>query len=419
MKLKELTTKIQVKFNQFSKRYSSGHTVPIQKFLKQMLFGILKSGEVQLNSIARALQEPIALKKVTKRLGGHLGKAELWYDVLESNLQTQRCYLLQCKYLILDLSDIQKNYAETMEGLANVYDGSNGDIGLGYWLCNVTGVNERGSLIVPSYSELYSLEEESSSENAKILSAISHVSGVIGNDKIWVDDRGGDRSSIIKPLLDAERQFIIRQVGNRHLYYQGQKRALKQISRQVKLTDKYSVTKIKKSKKVQESYSCGAVRVKLTETGQDLWLVVMKEKKKGYCWLLCNLNVNGKKAAICTAFIGYGHRWKIEEVHRQVKTDYNLEDICLQRYEALKSMNALLWTAVSFLYTRLDNISMDIITHIELGLRNRKKLSDLLRFVYYKLAFAVKKLLALSKLNDYKEETLPEPNQLSFNLLTI
>jgi len=49
-----------------------------------------------------------------------------------------------------------------------------------------------------------------------------------------------------------------------------------------------------------------------------------------------------------------------------------LEKICLQRYNALKSMNALLWTAVSFLYTRLDKLSIEIMMHVELGLRNRK-----------------------------------------------
>ena len=139
------------------------------------------------------------------------------------------------------------------------------------------------------------------------------------------------------------------------------------------------------------------MRVRLPGQKKALWLVVLKERKKGYCWLLCHLNCTTKKQAIKIAFEGYGHRWKIEEVHRQIKGDFDLEGICLQRYEALKSMNALLWAAVSFLYTRLENLCLDIIFHPELALVNRKKLSDLLRFIFYKLALAVKKLLALSK----------------------
>lgn len=397
MELKELSTKIQIKLHQFSERFSRGFSRPDRKFLYQMLFGILKGGKVQLNSIARHLQEGLSLKKSTERLGRHLGALDMWCRVSESTLESQRYYLRQCKYMVIDLSDIQKHYAEQMSGLGLVYDGSENKEGPGYWLCNVTGVDESGSTIVPAYSELYSLVEESSSENRKILDAIARVSNVVGKDKIWVDDRGGDRCSIMEPLLKDNQQFIIRQVGNRDLIYEGERRSLKEVSRKVKLTETYTVTKSKKNKKIHETYDCGAVRVALPASKKPLWLVVLKERKKGYCWLLCHLNCTAKKAAMKTAFVGYGHRWKIEEVHRQIKSDYELEGICLQRYEALKSMNALLWAAVSFLYTRLENLCLDIICHPELALVNRKRLSDLLRFVFYKLAFAVKKLLALSK----------------------
>ena len=49
MQLKQLSSKIQVKFNQFSRNYVFGFNRPLQKFVRQTLFGILKSGKVQLN----------------------------------------------------------------------------------------------------------------------------------------------------------------------------------------------------------------------------------------------------------------------------------------------------------------------------------------------------------------------------------
>ena len=131
---------------------------------------------------------------------------------------------------------------------------------------------------------------------------------------------------------------------------------------------------------------------------------------------MCHFKSVAKEYAIKTAFEGYGHRWKIEEVHRQIKGDYGLESICLQRYDALKTMNALLWSAVSFLYTRLDNICIDIVTHIELGLKNRKKWADLIRFVYYKLANALRRVLALSKLYNPITFLSDNSNQLCFDL---
>ena len=58
---------------------------------------------------------------------------------------------------------------------------------------------------------------------------------------------------------------------------------------------------------------------------------------------------------------GYGRRWKIEEVHRHVKTDYHLEAISLRRYVALKNLNFLLWVAMSFLYQHLEGLSILIL----------------------------------------------------------
>jgi hypothetical protein len=220
----------------------------------------------------------------------------------------------------------------------------------------------------------------------------------------------------MNPLVKDGRQFIIRQVGNRDLFINGEKQPLKQISRSIILTERYNVTKTKKNRKVKETYFCGATKVRLTKQGKDLWLVVVKEKNKGYCWLLCHLKEENKKSAIRIAFEGYGQRWKIEEVHRQVKVDYDLEGICLQRYDALKTMNALLWTAVSFLYTRLDNLSIAIVTHEDLKFENRKEWKDLFRFVYYKLAAAFRKLFAVSKLYNPVTFVSDNSNQLCLHL---
>ena len=74
MELTQLTSKIQVKLKQFNDRLSAGFPRPTQKFISQMMFGILKSGKVQLNAIARSLQERRFVKKSSERLGYHLIK---------------------------------------------------------------------------------------------------------------------------------------------------------------------------------------------------------------------------------------------------------------------------------------------------------------------------------------------------------
>ena len=53
-----------------------------------------------------------------------------------------------------------------------------------------------------------------------------------------MDDRGGDRYSIMEPLLEDNQQFIIRQVGNRDLIYRDERLPLKESSRKVKLGER-------------------------------------------------------------------------------------------------------------------------------------------------------------------------------------
>ena len=78
--------------------------------------------------------------------------------------------------LALDLSDIRKEYAQKMEYLATVHDGSSGELQQEYWLCDVTAAEVNGSEIVPLYQKLYSVEaQDFRSENDEILAAVDQI----------------------------------------------------------------------------------------------------------------------------------------------------------------------------------------------------------------------------------------------------
>lgn len=108
MTLKKITKNIQIKYNQFAKRYIKNFKKPIQKAVREIMFGILKGRKVQLNSIVQNFQNGDSLKKGATRLGNCLGKRNLWIELSYSLLETQKHYLRQVKFMILDLSDIQK-----------------------------------------------------------------------------------------------------------------------------------------------------------------------------------------------------------------------------------------------------------------------------------------------------------------------
>jgi len=416
MSFTRFTQPMQTKLHQFCHSFADHFSRPENKFIRQMVFGILKGGSVQINTIARSLQEKISLKKTAKRLGTHLASPGLWQEVSHATLDAQASRLRKCRFVIIDPSDICKDYAEQMEGIATVYDGSEKELGHGYALCDLTVVDDDAQTIIPIYSELFSHLAEVTSENEKILNATETVMPYCDPEAICVHDRGGDREILLNAHLEAGRQFIARQTGARHLFYQGQEHSFDFLTRKTRLRWAYTIERVHKNKVRKRTYDCGAVRVRLDANGKSLWLVVMKGRHGGYCWLLCYFkNCHSAQEAVALALKGYGLRWKIEEVHRQIKVDYHLEAICLQRYEALKTMNALLWMAVSFLYTRLESLAIEIIFHPELALVNRKRPKDVLRFIYYKLALAFKKIMAIARLYDKIVFTQPD-RQLTLTL---
>jgi hypothetical protein len=406
---------VQVKFNQYIKKVTAGHSRPVSKFIRDIIFGILKSGEVKLDAISGALNSRASIKKTSERLGRHLRKVGLDRSMNRRLPELNKRLLSgRTSYMILDLSDISKPQARKMEGLGLVRDGSaSGDEPVlvnGYYLCNVIGRVSGEECIYPLYSELYSLDAESTSENSKILDAVRTV-GVNIPKGIWVLDRGGDRQMLITPLLKQGRGFIIRQMGTRNLRYRDKDRPFTEVAGKVKL--QYTC------KSGSHTFQCGAIPVGYKGFDTRLWLVVSRYKKGGYFYFLCHLpDAFSPKTAVVTALEGYSMRWSIEEVHRHVKGDFNLEDVRLLTYQSLKNLMPLLWCAISFLYVKLNSITTEMIAKSKIKILVRDKLSELTGFIYYKTYKALKFILnnvSLRKCESFKG-LFNEKYQLSLTL---
>ena len=207
----DINKRVQVKLNQVTAKYQAYFSRPIYKFIRDMHYGILCSGHVHLNKIGAVLKEKSSLKKTTERLSSHLGREGFDKELITSHLEMNKRLFSQAKYLIADMSDINKPYAEKMEGLAKVYDGSTGEIGNGYWQLNVIGVDEAGTSIMPMSSALYATDKEDGkgfSENKKILESVDTIREHLHGNQIVVYDRGGDRSKLIYKCLKQKQYFI-------------------------------------------------------------------------------------------------------------------------------------------------------------------------------------------------------------------
>lgn len=117
----------------FCTKISYGLKRPQQKFIHQMIYGILAGSKVHLSEIARSLKEDITLKKTINRLSRNLHSftqnQTLMYNYLTLvNQHVEEDYAV----IIIDNSDIAKPVSRKLETLSEIRDGSTGEITRGY-----------------------------------------------------------------------------------------------------------------------------------------------------------------------------------------------------------------------------------------------------------------------------------------------
>jgi hypothetical protein len=415
--IQDLTPEIQKRISDFEQFLSKGDLKrPEVKFTGAILAAMLKRHHVHLTVLSRSLEEEIAPKKTWERLSRHVSKYGLHEKLIDSNIKKNAAKIRKMRYCVIDVSDIQKSEAEDMEGLSRVRDGSKkcsdrrAVIGNGYhWL---NGVMADGGEILSVYSELYSLDREGkehTSENSKILGITDRIHE-LHKKAIFVIDRGGDRSKLLKSLLDEDKEFVIRGDDKRSLQLHadsGKKTNIEEIARKTKTP--YSF----KSERNGKVFYVGIRRIYFGE--KSLWLVVSRRRreKNALSWYLTNIP-GSRKTVMKTAMEAYGERWRVEEYHRQIKQDYKLEKICLRKYSAIKNMCAIVMLAASFCERLPKNLVIKL-----LMLTNQlphKRLRDIPNYPYYKVTTAVARALEHAFKRRPKPLRIRKRDYLQFNL---
>jgi hypothetical protein len=376
-----------------------GFSRPEVKNIGGLLSGMLKKHDVHVSVLSRSLQEKISPKKPWERLSRNLKREGLWRRLAAANMKKYSGAIRKNRYCVIDLSDIQKPYAGQMEGLSRVRDGDKSgrdtvSIGNGlYWL---NAVMADGNDILPVYGEIYSLDREGKdhvSENSKIL-GITDMVHEIHPEAIYVHDRGGDRTEIIRTLYADGKTFVVRGQDQRSLRLHkdsARKTNIKKIAKAVSLRHVYT------SHRKSERFDVGIRRVYHDDI--PLWLVVSRRRRGGLSWYLTNSE--GMRTAIMDMVMeAYGLRWRIEEYHRQIKQDYSLEQLCLRNYAAIKNMGVLVMLAASFCARLPEHIVIKLLAvshHLP-----RKRLRDIPKYPYYKIVAAVAYILQHTDKRPYK-----------------
>jgi len=412
-KIRDLAPEIQQRISGMKQvLLGGGISVPVTKNVVSLLWAMLRERSVQVTVLARALDEKITPKKTWERLRRTMGKAGLWKSLLGVHRKANISMIREMRYCVVDLSDIQKQYARKMEGLARVRDGNKKEIGDGYWWLNAVMVDAGG--MSPVYSELYSLEQEAHemvSENKKLLEAMEWVHAVHPGAR-FVIDRGGDRGILYEWFLREKVPFIVRGQETRsvRLHADSVKTTnIKKVAARIPTTRRYQ-------SRTGREFRVGVKRIYLD--GEALWLVASRreEEPNALSWFLTNVE-GSREQVMDTVMEGYGYRWRVEEYHRQIKQDYALESICLREYEALKNMIVLVVMAAAFVMRLPENLALKLVAAARLLPHSR--LRDLPSYPFYMLSAAVAwVLIACRKLppkalhlrkRDYFQISLPFP----------
>ena len=116
--------KLRAQILQFSGELSRGFPKVLARFVAEMIYGIQARQSVRLTEVSRALAEPIPIKKTVERLSRQLRNPRLARWLTNRLLMRAAERVRDMTLLILDLSDVHKKYAQRMEHLATVWDGS-------------------------------------------------------------------------------------------------------------------------------------------------------------------------------------------------------------------------------------------------------------------------------------------------------
>ena len=219
----------------FCGKLTKGFGRPIQKFITDMIYGLLSGQSCKLTEIARELKEKIALDNTVERLSRNLVNFDGADTLNEHYFQTVRPDFDEKTILIIDDGDVAKIYSSKLEGLCRVRDGSSGETVDGYWSAGISALTSKHKQPIPVYSRIYSsLEKGYISNNAETLKSLEFLSAHFPKTNIRALDAGYDAGYIYDYFIPHKENFIVRTYGNRNCLYKGEKILISQLAKRFK-----------------------------------------------------------------------------------------------------------------------------------------------------------------------------------------
>lgn len=399
------------RIDRFAVRVGAQISRPRKKFLRQMVYGMQAARDVKVSEISRGLCEEIKLIKTENRLTRHLATEDLTGILNDNLLKESGKRIGKETVLAIDLSDIRKDFAKKMENMDGIWDGSKGEKAKGYWICEIVGAEVDGNDVIPLYSEAYSQSaKDFESENIQILNAVDKVYAATNGKGILTMDRGGARPEIIVNIDKKRHNFVIRMRGDRHVFdCRGNKQSLTELARRTRCPIAHEI-EVNKDGSTQKYTICLGIRKSVLYAGVKLNIVVVRGFGDEEMILATNTSKTEKEILEI-----YLTRWKCEESFRFLKNEYNLEDVRVRSYVAIRNVVAILHTVFYFLSVELGvKLAFSIV--FKKVMEKAKRFFEVTIFKQYALADGLGRMLHETGWQDMLPEHKKRSRQMTLNL---
>jgi len=395
----------------FCGKLSNGFHKPVQKFIMDMVYGLLSGKSCYLTEIARKLNENIALDKTVERLSRNLMNFDDTETLSENYFNTVKKHFDENTVLIIDDGDVAKTSSSKLEGLCKVRDGSTGEIVDGYWSAGVSALSAEHKQPIPIYNRIYSsVEEGYISNNAETLKSLEFISSHFPKTNIRALDAGYDAGYIFDYFIPRKESFIVRTYGNRNCVYKGEKVLVSNLAKRFK-----GKCALKFETKDGRKANCkiSIVPISLPDHPDvELNLVVCNGLGKEPLLLLTNIAGNDGRLCVTITKV-YLMRWRIEEYYRFKKQHFGFEKFLVRTLDSIRNLDLLLTVAIGYLGILSEKIdeSIEVLEVIEAS----KRLYGLSKFTFYAIAYGLHEIFSklytgISRFFDKP----PKSNQLCF-----
>ena len=377
-----------------------------QKFIGEMVEGILGSRSSIVANVARFVSGESSIRHTEKRLCRNLNNDKIpWNEMHSRSLEMMSQQVGKDDVIAFDPGDLSKKYAKKMAHLYPVWNGSEKKISQGYeeFSAEVIQWKKGKKIHIPLYQKLSNADtDDYISQNQQITDAIRTIHDYLGDNRgVWTFDRGHDRAAIIEDcLLKLNLRWMMRVHENRSViplnskyeslyqYHPG----LMDLAMDIPLAK--ATARLTFPKKTASTVFLGWEKIQLPNDKRktELTLLVIHDKRNQEPVVLLTTEKIDSMEQALVVFGYYLERWGKEEGYRFTKSFLGLEDIRMLHWEGIKNLAFLVFLTYQFVALFYRGAPDKIEALAQERLKHFKSIESV-RFKYYRVAQLMRILL--------------------------